>query len=180
MTLPLSIDNVPYYRVVRQYCFQGDLIIVTGRIFFFPHTDLEQQRAKVHEVLDWFHGLGFLFDVGWRILFSVLLPLIPRTSNKSGFRGAGFWRVGESNEVLKSKLDQRIAELKMNYQASVSLPIPARFNLDEVSNLRLSATGVLSFDAQSDHHDFAVGLSKKRLLREALWESGFTSGLQRI
>ena len=36
----------------------------------------------------------------------------------------------------------------------------------------MTATGRLSFFAQSDNHDFNIGVIRKKRLRSALWESG--------
>jgi hypothetical protein len=51
---------------------------------------------------------------------------------------------------------------------------------EEVSNLKLSAAGALSFDARSDRHDFGVGIFRKGMLREALQASGFANRAQTL
>jgi hypothetical protein len=38
--------------------------------------------------------------------------------------------------------------------------------------MKLSLTGKLSFFAQSDNHDFNIGLRRRNRLRDALWEAG--------
>jgi hypothetical protein len=38
----------------------------------------------------------------------------------------------------------------------------------EISDIKLSPTGRLSFSAQSDNHDFNVGLRRKKRLGDAL------------
>src|ERR1700682_1915024 len=155
MSLPLSIDNVPYYRIAGQYCFQGDLIFIAGSIYFFPHTDLDQRRTEIREALD-VPVLGLVFETILRpVVFPLLLAIAIRGSNNSRLRGRGVWREGDSSEALKVKLDGLVAELKRSYRQSASLPVPSCFRRHEVSNLKLSATGALSFDAQSDRHDFS-------------------------
>jgi hypothetical protein len=67
-------------------------------------------------------------------------------------------------EVLKAKRrEQGISEL---------LPVPSRISANEISNMKLSLTGTLSFLAQSDNHDFNIGLRSKNRVRDALWEGG--------
>lgn len=53
-----------------------------------------------------------------------------------------------------------------------SLPLPTRVSENELSNMKLSLTGKLSFFAQSDNHDFNIGLRRRKRLRDALWEAG--------
>jgi hypothetical protein len=53
-----------------------------------------------------------------------------------------------------------------------TLPVPTRVVVSEISNMRLSWNGNLSFSAQSDTHDFKIGLLGKKSLRNALWEAG--------
>lgn len=177
MRLPLSINNVLYYKIARQYCFQGDLIFTPGSIYFFPHTDLDQRRAEVSEALD-VSGLQLLSEVVLKpFVYPLLQVLAVRSLNHSRLQGAELWRRGDSSETLQLKLDGLIAEMKRNHKPN-ALPLPSRFRRDEVSNLKLSAAGTLSFDAQSDRHDFGVGIFKKGPLREALWMSGFMKNTQ--
>ncbi|HEV2704758.1 MAG TPA: hypothetical protein VGV59_02470 [Pyrinomonadaceae bacterium] len=174
----MSIDEVAYYKVAGQYCFQGDLIFTNGCIYFFPHTDLNQRIPDFSNELE--TPIGGLLDEFF--MRPVVLPLINtlamRSANRSRLRTMGLWREVDSDEVLKSKLDGFIAELRRNRTPTDTLPIPSRFEHGEVSNLKLSAAGVLSFEAQSDTHDFCVGIFKKRLLREVLWQCGFITGRQ--
>jgi hypothetical protein len=180
MSQPMSIDDVPYYKIAGQYCFSGDLIFTAGSIYFFPRTDLNRQRAKNRESLS--TPVLELFDEF--ILRPVVSPLLHalaiRSTNRSQLRETGLWREDDSGEALKSKLDGLIRELKRNYTPAAPLPLPSHFARGEVSNLKLSAAGALSFDAQSDKHDFGVGIFKKPLLREALWRCGFIPGVQSI
>jgi hypothetical protein len=174
--LPLSIDNVLYYKVAGQYCFQGDLIFTAGCIYFFPHTDLDRRRAEVNEALD-ISGLQLLTELVLKpVVFPLLQALAVRGLNHSRLHGAGVWRADDTSETLKLKLDALLADLKKRARGPDALPLPSRFTREEVGNLKLSAAGALSFDAQSDRHDFGVGIFKKGLLREALWVSGFLNG----
>ena len=86
----------------------------------------------------------------------------------------GLWETGISDEQLKRKADAYISALKERKRKGFaeSLPLPMRVNAEEISNLKLSLTGKLSFLAQSDNHDFNIGLRRKKRLRDALWEAG--------
>jgi len=75
---------------------------------------------------------------------------------------------------LKRKLDEYIVEEReKKLTLSSSMPVPNRFLIGEVSNLTLSRMGEMSFHAQSDKHDFHVGVMRKTAAREALKKGGF-------
>jgi hypothetical protein len=159
----MSIDDVPYYNG----SYNGDLIIIENLIYYFPHTDLTQDNidrtAKSRNL-----ALKILVD-----LASSLFTLTGlRGSNRSRIRKNGLWRDGDSCASLQLTLDMHISTRKEEKQPemnfSSSLPLPERFHSDEVQNLTLSSTGVLSFEAHYDSHDFKVGLMRKGFLREAL------------
>src|SRR6185295_14397989 len=116
MGLPISIDNVPYYKVVGQYCFKGDLIFTRERMFFFPHTDLAKRRDELREALNHFHALGLFVDVALPTLAKLLGPFAIRTSNLSDLRDAGLWQELDSSESLRLKLERRIVELNRTHQ----------------------------------------------------------------
>ena len=179
--LPLSIDNVPYYKIAGQYCFQGDLIFTAGCIYFFPHTDLDRRAEELRSALDVsgvnLPGLSLLSEF---VLKPFVLPalnaLAVRGLNHSRLHGAGVWRGFDTSETLRPKLDGLLADSRRRERAPDALPLPSRFTRAEVSNLKLSAAGALSFDAQSDRHDFSVGIFKKGMVREALLAGGFHGG----
>lgn len=174
LSAAVSIDGVPYYKITGRYCFRGDLILTRGSIYFFPHTDLELQRDDAAQALE-------VLGMGGRLLVPIvawvvrlLRPLAVRGVNNSDLRDSGLWQDGDSSESLQSRLNGRITELKRGKFSRTGLPIPLRVGRDEVTRLRISAGGTLSFDAQSDSHDFSVGMFRKQFLREALWQCGFT------
>jgi hypothetical protein len=177
--LPLSINNVLYYKITGQYRFQGDLILTTGCIYFFPHTDLDEAKEEVSQALEVVGGPLLEALILKPFVFPLLQTFAVRGLNKSRLQETGVWKPVDSNETLKLKLDGLMAELKRNHVPG-ALPLPSRFRREEVSNLKLRTTGILSFDAQSDKHDFNVGLFKKGLLHEALWVSGFMKSVQRF
>jgi hypothetical protein len=65
-------------------------------------------------------------------------------------------------------------KLKHRYKPfGETLPLPTHVRTAEISGMKLSPRGRLSFCAQSDTHDFKVSLSKLNQLRNALMEAGF-------
>jgi hypothetical protein len=162
--MPIKFSNAHYYRIAGRYIFGGDLIVVRGAIYFFPEVDLSDQRNHAAEVMP--HD--------WGLIVSTVVYLSQKvTLFASG--SVDLSRKGMSDEQFRKDADARIGELKARstYKPfAQSLPLPTRISAEEISGLRLSLTGRLSFSAQSDNHDFNVGLKRRRRLRDALWEMG--------
>lgn len=162
--MPIKFSNAHYYRIAGRYIFGGDLFIVRGAIYFFPEVDLSEQRNEVAEVLP--HDLGLVVST------AVYL------SQKASLFASGtvdLSRRGMSDEQFRKDADARIGELKVKWiwkGFGEALPLPTRISAEEISGMRLSRTGRLSFSAQSDNHDFNVGLRRRRHLRDALWQMG--------
>ena len=175
MKLPLSIDDVPYYNA----SYKGDLIIVENVIYYFPHSDLTQEgieRMTKSNPIPLALRISIKLASGLLSGFGYITGL--KGSNRSRIRKAGLWKVGDSCESLQMKLDMHISNMKKEKQPemkfSSSLPMPERFHSDEVTNMTLSSTGLLRFDAHYDIHDFKVGLIRKSLLRGALEQAHFS------
>src|SRR6185295_387250 len=61
--LPAFFHNIAYYKIDDRFSFSGDLIITPGIIYYFPHTDLEQERIyRGGESESGFLGLQTLGD----------------------------------------------------------------------------------------------------------------------
>lgn len=164
MGLPIMISGVHYYRISGRYTFAGDLFIARGTIYFFPMVDLEEQRSKNARYLPDQLGLVVL-------AFTFLVQKLG-TSYRSEI---DLWEEGMSVERFQEKADALIEvlkEMRRDRDGSRSLPLPTRVSANEISNIRLSRTGKLSFIAQSDNHDFNVGWRSRNRLRDALWEAG--------
>ncbi len=164
ITLPISFDDVPYYR----NSFRGDLIITHGVIYYFPHANTLTQEGKREYPLTSHIGLIALpIDLIWLELRS--------TTNQSRLRQEGLWRDSDSSQMLQARLDAYIAERKRQPSQLVEyeykLPKPMRFMQAAIKNL--STKGGLVFDTKYEHHDFKIGFHRKRILREALWIGGF-------
>jgi hypothetical protein len=86
-----------------------------------------------------------------------------------------FWNDRLLPEEFEKHSAHHIAHLKAEKARAAfaeALPVPLRISASEIADLKLSPTGRLSFTAQSDRHDFRIGLLKKNRLCNALWEAG--------
>lgn len=164
MSLPVKFRNVHYYRISGRYTFAGDLFVTRGAIYFFPEVDLAEQRRKSTEYLP--HSLAVVV-FGLMYLLQRVNSYAPRSD---------FWEAGMSNEQFQLKADAYIETLKAARMSRgfSELPLPTRVRIGEFSDLKLGLLGRMSFLAQSDNHDFSIGPRRKKRLREALWEGGFS------
>jgi hypothetical protein len=162
MSLPVKFRNVHYYRIAGRYTFAGDLYASRGAIYFFPEVDLAEQRNRSFENAPRHFGLAVFLIV---YLAQKVNSYTPRNE---------LWEEGMTDEQFRKRADAYIEVLKeeRRQQRFSALPLPTRVFAGELSDIQLSATGRLSFAAQSDKHDFNVGLIRKKRLREALWEAG--------
>lgn len=170
MTLPLRIKNVRY-KVAGEYAYKGDMIITEGVIYYFPHTDLVQQR--INRTVDAMSYAAAGVGGGVAGVAGNLISDLGRTDSDTSAKSL---LNGERSNLLQEKLDAYIAEMKAKRSSvtlSSYLPIPLRYTKDEVRNLSLTAMGSVSFDAQYDTHFYNIGLVRKGLLRAALSEGGF-------
>ena len=163
--LPIKFSNVHYYRVAGKYVFAGDLFIARNNLYFFPEVDMDQQREEIARVLP--HDFA--------LLITVILYLAQRMG--SYLSRTEFWKEGLSDEQFRKAAATYIERLREErryrpYEFGTILPIPLHVRTDEISGMRLSSLGRLSFSAQSDTHDLKLGVLRKSRLRNALWEAG--------
>lgn len=164
MVLPIRFRNVNYYRIAGKYTFSGDCFIARGRIYFFPEVDLAAQREEVTSVLP--HQFALL---------ALALLYITQKFGRSYSSRIEFWKDGLLTEEFEKHAAHYIEHLKAERARAgfgQTLPLPVRISASEISDLKLSPLGRLSFNAQSDRHDFAIGLFRKKRVRAALWEAG--------
>ena len=165
MSLPIRFRNINYYRIAGKYIFSGDLFITRGTIYYFPEVDLDEQRKKITDMIP-HHGLALLASVVLYITHKFGSIYLSRTK---------FWNDRLLPEEFEKHAAHHIAHLKAEKARAAfaeALPVPLRISASEIADLKLSPTGRLSFTAQSDRHDFRIGLLKKKRLRNALWEAG--------
>lgn len=165
MPLPIRFRNVHYYRIAGKYIFAGDLFISRGQLYFFPETDLEEQRNEMTRYVP--HNFA--------ILVLGVVYLAQQLSSGAYSSRIQFWREGISDENLRKEVNAYIEKLgieRSQAQFGRTLPLPMRVGVNEITDMKLSSTGKLSFSAQSDKHDFNIGLFRKKRLRNALWEAG--------
>lgn len=162
MSLPVKFRNVHYYRISGRYTFAGDLFISRGAIYFFPEVDLAEQRNRSFQKAPHHFGAVVFLMV---YLAQKINSYMPRNE---------LWEEGMTDEQFRKKADAYMEVLKeeRRHQRFSALPLPTRVCAEELSDIQLSPTGRLSFAAQSDKHDFNIGLMRKKRLRDALWEGG--------
>jgi hypothetical protein len=162
MSLPVKFRNVHYYRISGRYTFAGDLFVSRGAIYFFPEVDLAEQRRRSFEAVSHHFGLAVFLIV---YLAQKINSYSPRNE---------LWEEGMTDEQFRKKADAYVEVLKeeRRHKSFSELPLPTRVCAGEFSDMQLSTTGRLSFAAQSDKHDFNIGLIRKKRLRDALWEAG--------
>lgn len=160
--LPIKFGNVHYYRIAGHYIFGGDLFVARGSLYFFPNVELAQQVEDVghvsHELALLMHALRFMIQ---RVGFSM-----SRIES---------WEEGLTDEKFQNEATAYIDRLKEKRRDKASpqtLPLPIHVCTNEISGMKLTPAGRLTFSAQSDTHDFNVGLLRRRRLRNALWEAG--------
>jgi hypothetical protein len=143
--------------------FAGDLFIARGSLYFFPEIDLEEQRKKVSgHVSNEFTLLLRAFKFAGQ-------QVAAYTSHTD------FWQDNLPPEIFQNEAAAYIYKLKLerlDETFSPTLPLPTYVRAGEISGIRLTPTGVLSFTAQSDTHDFKIGVLRKKRLRNALREAG--------
>jgi hypothetical protein len=186
MSLPISFDDVPYFR--NQ--FRGDLIVTGGVIYYFPHTNVAEEKNRKNfgpadgidmaaPVLGAVGEVIGLLGLGKAVFDRTSGPrrrLRRPTLNRPRLSEKGLWVAGDSCEEARERLDPYVAaEKKRPPQLTgyeYSLPKPMRFAAAQVAGLRVRL-GVLRFDTEFDSHDFNVGLRRRAVLLEALREAGF-------
>jgi hypothetical protein len=164
-SLPIKFSNVHYYRVAGKYVFAGDLFIARNNLFFFPEVDMERQREEIAQVLP--HDFA--------LLITVILYLGQRVGGY--LSRTEFWKTGLSDEQFRKEAATYIERLKAErrlrqHEFGTMLPLPLHVRTNEISDMRLTSWGRLSFSAQSDTHDINIGVFRKRRLQNALWEAG--------
>ena len=185
MVLPISFDDVAYYRNE----FRGDLIITHGVIYYFPHTRVSAARFS-HEIggkdgAEVIGALGNLVPILsmaphahtvadkavkiGKFLKRACLPSI----NNPHIRKLRLWSGRDSSETLQHLLDAHIERVRIDPLdfSDEAVPKPLRFSLEEVENISIGFK--LKFDAKFDTHDFRINPIRRSLLRKALKEGGF-------
>jgi hypothetical protein len=165
MALPIRFRNVHYYLITGRYTFAGDLFIAHDNLYFFPEVDLDKQREEVAQYLP--HDLALVITL-FVYLAQRLGSYVSRTE---------FWQDGLDEQTFRKQAAIYIESLKAQRRLQQQefgkvLPLPIHVRTTDISNLRLTPRGKLSFAAQSDTHDFNIGVFRRKQLRNGLWEAG--------
>jgi len=161
MSIPILFKSVSY-KVAGEYAYKGDLVVTHGVLYYFPHTDLIQKRTNT--------AVGFVAGgVAGRLARRNIMR------QESYDRDEKRMELYASSQTLQQKLDAEIADLKEK-RSSVSansLPLPIRYDKNNIKNIQFGFFGPLTLEDHYDTHAFKIGVFKKRRLREALTEAGF-------
>src|SRR5262245_30345641 len=134
-----SFDDVAYFH----NHFRGDLIVTTGVLYYFPHTNVAAAKLENKErpteklaVVSHLFGLpGFLFQLVANGLFdlSMFLWRTLRVSiNQPKLRQSGLWRDGGPSFELEQRLDAQLAAHRnhsgplVGYQSSLPRAVRLR------------------------------------------------------
>lgn len=165
MPSPTKFTNVYYYLIAGQYSYSGDVVIITGTIYFFPRRDLVTERMnnpRGSEIV--------------RIMNDAVITISELVHQSTSYLIKNrLWEENISEQQFRERADAHIEKLmiqRTSEKFSKSLPSPVRFDVGAIKNIRMGLGGKLSFSTQSDNHDFEFGLGKKRLLK-VLRENGF-------
>ncbi len=164
--LPVKFQNVHYYRVAGHYVFAGDLFIARNNLYFFPEVDLAQEREEISRVLPQEIALVLV----------MLMSLAQRVGVYASHTN-DLWKTGLSDRKFQTAAATYIEGMRAKRwwryeEFGKSLPVPTHVRTEEISGMKLTSWGRLSFLAQSDTHDFNVGVFRKKRLQNALWEAG--------
>jgi len=185
MVLPISFDDVAYYRNE----FRGDLIITHGVIYYFPHTRVSAARFSpeiggkdgaevigalgnlipILSMAPYAHTIADKAAKIGKFLRRACLPSV----NSPHIRKLRLWSGRDSSETLQHILDsyiERVRSEPLDF-SDEAVPKPLRFSLEEVENISIGLK--LRFDAKFDTHDFRVNPIRQSMLRKAIKESGF-------
>ena len=126
---------------------------------------MEKQREDISHVVP--HELS--------LLITVIVYLSQRVGAYTS--RTEFWREGLSDEHFRKEAAtyierRKAARREKPPEFGTIVPLPLHVRTDEISGMRLSALGRLSFSAQSDTHDLNIGVLRKKRLQNALWQSG--------
>ncbi len=168
-TLPFKLKNIHYYGDR----FAGDLIITTGVIYFFPIRDLDKEREKDQN----HRGL-----LGYAIRKVKENERERKYKNKSYFDQNNLWNSKADEEIIRKRLDNHIDELRskdeiifssfLTNTKEISLPLPMRFEINSVKNIKL-LSNQLYFETVADKHNFDINPYNIRLLSDVIQKARF-------
>lgn len=158
------------YQVSGKYIYEGDFIITNGVLYYFPHTDLLQQRINRATSL----ASGVAGGMVGGIIGGLGAGAI-RGLQQSAHR-EDHEKALDNPTILKSRLDSVIAEIKEKHSKDISansLPLPMRYSSDEISEFSVSFFGVFSFKTKYEQHVFKTSMRYSKKIKESLSQNGF-------
>jgi hypothetical protein len=178
MNNPLLFRAVRW-RVAGEYAYKGDLIITDGTLYYFPHTDLVEERIDKTAMA----AMLILISCGVALIYRFVAPLLVdpllgrNTPSTIELLQIIERAEGDSTKV-REKLDEHIANLKAvnaGSRRNLTLPLPVRFAHQDVKRVSFGLFGALRFDGKYGEEQFHAGLIGRGALRRALNEEGFVA-----
>lgn len=165
------------WKVAGEYAYKGDMIIVDKALFYFPHTDLIDERIDKTAVA----VMLVLFSCGIALIYRFIAPLLVdpllrrhTASTRELLRMTD--EAGSDPKKIREKLDEHLAKLREENPGSrraLTLPLPVRFTSQDVKGISVGLLGALRFEAKYGDEQFHVGLINRGALERALKEEGF-------
>lgn len=164
------------WKVAGEYAYKGDLIIVDKTLFYFPHTDLIDERIEKTATA----VMLVLCSCGVALIYRFIAPLLVdpilrryTASTKELLRMTN--EAGSDSKQIRETFDAHLTKLREENPGSrraLTLPLPVRFTSAELSGISVGLLGALKFDAKYGDEQFHVGLINRGALVRALKEEG--------
>jgi hypothetical protein len=153
------------------------MIIVDKALFYFPHTDLIDERIDKTAVA----VMLVLCSCGIALIYRFIAPLLVdpirqryTASTKELIRMTD--EAGTDSKNIREKLDEYLTRLRQENPGSMralTLPLPVEFTPQDVKGISVGLLGALRFEAKYGEEQFHVGLINRGALERALKEEGF-------
>lgn len=167
------------WKVAGEYAYKGDMVIVDKALYYFPHTDLIDERIDKTAMA----VMLVLCSCGVALIYRFIAPLLVdpilrryTASTKELIRMIN--EAGSDPKKIKEKLDEYLARLREENPGSrraLTLPLPVRFTSEELRGISVGLLGLLKFYAKYGEEQFHVGLINRGALDRALKEEGFVA-----
>lgn len=175
MNKPILLRAVRW-KVAGEYAYKGDMIIVDRALFYFPHTDLIDQRIDKTAMAVMLGFCSFGMALIYRFIAPVLIdPVLGRNTAATKELLRMTDEAGSDSKKIRMKLDEHLAKLREENPGSrraLTLPLPVRFTSEDAKGISVGLLGALQFEAKYGQEQFHVGLINRGALVRALKEEG--------
>jgi hypothetical protein len=167
------------WKVAGEYAYKGDLVIVDKVLFYFPHTDLIEERIDKTAIAVMLIFCSCGIALIYRFIAPMLVdPIRGRYTASTKELIQMIESVGDDSKRIRERLSGYIAKLKEENAGSrraLTMPLPVQYTIEDITRVSVSLLGKLEFEAKYGAEQFNVGLINKGALTKALTEEGFIS-----